>query len=182
MGELLQNIIVFCGSSFGHDNKYQQLAAGLGEGLAVRGLKLIYGGASCGLMGVIADNSLKNNGSVSGYIPHSLIDLEVAHRGLSELHETNCMHERKAKMYEAGDMALVLPGGSGSMDEFFEFLVWNKLNIHRKPLVLFNAHGYYDLLLQFMHKMKDEGFMHENDFKLFSVVNDLEEFWTFLGS
>ena len=176
----MQNIIVFCGARMGKSDKYKKLTVELSRGLAEKGKTIIYGGASGGLMGTVADEAMAAGGKVIGVIPKNALIEEVAHLGLSELIKTEGMHERKQKMYDAGDMAVVLPGGSGSLDEFFEFLVWLKLGIHQKPLVLFNAFGYYDPLIQMLDKMVNEGFMGEKDSKLYTVVNSIEEFWTFL--
>src|SRR5215469_11055744 len=146
----MKRICVFCGSHQGARPEYRQAAADFAEALAARRIGLVYGGASVGLMGVIADKMLACGGEVVGVIPNMLADREVAHRNLTELHEVNSMHERKALMAELSDGFATLPGGFGTLEEFTEVVSWRLLGIHQKPCGLLNVGGYFDALLQFL--------------------------------
>ena len=146
----MKRICVFCGSHHGARPEYRQAAADFAEALAARRIGLVYGGASVGLMGVIADKMLACGGEVVGIIPRTLVDREVAHRKLTELHEVNSMHERKALMAELADGFATLPGGFGTLEEFTEVISWRLLGLHQKPCGLLNVSGYFDGLLQFL--------------------------------
>lgn len=137
--------------------EYQQDAEVLGVELARRGIGLVYGGASVGLMGVVATATLQNGGRCIGVIPHVLVDKEVSHLGLTELHVVDTMHTRKALMGEKSDAFLILPGGYGTMEELFEVLTWQTLRLHAKPTILLNTAGFYDRLLQFLDHCVEEG-------------------------
>ena len=134
-------------------------ARALGRTLAGRGIELVYGGAKVGTMGAVADAALDAGGRVLGVIPHALVELEVAHEGLSELHEVADMHERKSLMLELSDGVITLPGGYGSLDELFEALAWLQLGIHSIPIGLLNVRGYYDNLLAHLDHARVEGFL-----------------------
>ena len=155
----MKRLCVFTGSYLGARPEYLAAAQALGRELAARGLELVYGGAHIGLMGALADTVLAENGRVVGVIPDRLVDREVAHHGLSELHVVGSMHERKAKMAELADGVIALPGGIGTLEELFEALTWRALNIHTKPCGLLNINHYYDLLLQFLQHTVDEKFL-----------------------
>lgn len=157
----MKKIAVFCGSSFGAKDVYKEGAIALGKELAARGLSLVYGGSSVGLMGAVADAVLEEGGQVVGVLPVFLQDREIAHSNLSELIIVDTMHERKAKMAEIADGFIVLPGGAGTMDEFFEIFTWGQLGLHRKPCGLLNLGGYYDLLIGLFNHMTDEQFIQE---------------------
>lgn len=157
----MKKIAVFCGSSFGAKDVYKEGAIALGKELAARGLSLVYGGSSVGLMGAVADAVLEEGGQVIGVLPVFLQDREIAHSNLSELIIVDTMHERKAKMAEIADGFIVLPGGAGTMDEFFEIFTWGQLGLHRKPCGLLNLGGYYDLLIELFNHMTDEQFIQE---------------------
>lgn len=157
----MKKIAVFCGSSFGAKDVYKEGAIALGKELAARGLSLVYGGSSVGLMGAVADAVLEEGGQVVGVLPVFLQDREIAHSNLSELIIVDTMHERKAKMAEIADGFIVLPGGAGTMDEFFEIFTWGQLGLHRKPCGLLNLGGYYDLLIELFNHMTDEQFIQE---------------------
>ncbi|GIO84353.1 cytokinin riboside 5'-monophosphate phosphoribohydrolase [Paenibacillus faecis] len=157
----MKKIAVFCGSSFGAKDVYKEGAIALGKELAARGLSLVYGGSSVGLMGAVADAVLEEGGQVIGVLPVFLQDREIAHRNLSELIIVDTMHERKAKMADIADGFIVLPGGAGTMDEFFEIFTWGQLGLHRKPCGLLNLGGYYDLLIELFNHMTDEQFIQE---------------------
>ncbi|SDF52963.1 TIGR00730 family Rossman fold protein [Terriglobus roseus] len=153
----LKTLCVFCASASGARVEYQQDAEALGIELARRGIGLVYGGASVGLMGVVANATLQNGGRCIGVIPHVLVDKEVSHIGLTELHVVDTMHTRKALMGEKSDAFLILPGGYGTMEELFEVLTWQTLRLHAKPTVLLNTAGFYDRLLQFLDHCVEEG-------------------------
>ncbi|MFD1409950.1 TIGR00730 family Rossman fold protein [Kroppenstedtia eburnea] len=158
----MKNICVFCGSSPGSNPIYMEGAKQLGISLAEAGLTLVYGGARVGLMGAVADSILAHGGKVIGVIPKSLVDREIAHTGLTDLHIVGSMHERKALMSELADGFIALPGGSGTLEEFFEVFTWAQLGHHQKPCGLLNLNGYYTPLLQFIDHTIGEGFMKED--------------------
>ncbi len=155
----MKRVCVFCGSQFGASAEYAALAARLGTALARRGLGLVYGGASVGLMGIVADAALAAGGEVVGVIPASMVDKELAHRGLTHLHVVDTMHQRKALMAESSDAFLALPGGLGTLDELFEILTWAYLGLHQKPIAVVNFAGYYDGLLTWLDHAVTEGFI-----------------------
>jgi uncharacterized protein (TIGR00730 family) len=157
-----RSIAVFCAAADGARPIYRAAAIELGETLARRGIGLIYGGAKIGLMGAVADAMLAAGGHVVGVIPHVLVDLEVAHQGVTELHVTSTMHTRKALMAERADAFLILPGGFGTFEEMFEVLAWQTLKIHSKPVVLLNVDGFYDTLLAFLDVCDREGMLRGN--------------------
>jgi hypothetical protein len=130
--------------------------------MAERGIGLIYGGAKVGLMGAVADAALAAGGRVVGVIPHVLVDLEVSHEGISELHVVDTMHTRKALMAEKADAFLALPGGFGTFEELFEVLAWQTLKLHAKPVVLLNVAGFYDTMLEFLQVCEREGMLRGN--------------------
>lgn len=155
----IKRICVFCGSKIGARSVYTDVAQQLGKAIASRGIGLVYGGGSIGLMGVIADAVLKEKGNVIGVIPHALASKEFAHPGLTELRMVSSMHERKAMMAELSDAFIAMPGGFGTFDEFFEILTWAQLGLHAKPIGLLNAEGYFDLLLAFINYVLEERFI-----------------------
>ena len=155
----MRRICVFCGSNPGASPVYAETARTLGETLAGRGLGLVYGGGNVGLMGAVADGALAAGGEVIGVIPHTLVLREVAHRGLTELRVVDSMHERKAMMAELADGFLVLPGGIGTMEEFFEVWTWAQLGLHGKPIGLLDTAGYYAQLQGFLDHAVAEGFL-----------------------
>ncbi len=157
-----KNVAVFCAAAEGARPEYRVAAEELGRALAARGLGLIYGGAKVGLMGAVADASLAAGGHVIGVIPHVLVDLEVAHSGISELHVVDTMHTRKALMGEKASAFLVLPGGFGTFEELFEVLAWQTLKLHTKPVVLLNVAGFYDTMLTFLDVCEREGMLRGN--------------------
>ncbi|MBE2314931.1 TIGR00730 family Rossman fold protein [Solirubrobacter sp. CPCC 204708] len=155
----MKSVCVYCGSSAGNDPAYLEAARQLAAVLAQRGLRLVYGGASVGLMGAVADTALAHGGEVVGVIPQVLVDREVAHPGLTELHTVADMHERKARMAELSDAFVALPGGIGTLEELIEVYTWSYLGIHDKPLGLVNTNGYYDGLTTFLDHSVTEGFL-----------------------
>lgn len=153
------NICVFCGSSPGARPVYREAAAALGELLAGRDIGLVYGGATVGTMGAVADAALNAGGRVYGIIPKALADIEIAHPGLTELQVVDTMHTRKARMAELSEAFIALPGGIGTLEELFEVWTWTQLGIHRKPVGLLNVDGFYDLLSGFLDQLVTEGFV-----------------------
>jgi uncharacterized protein (TIGR00730 family) len=155
----MKSICVYCGSNSGSKPAYTERAAALGDRIAKEGLRLVYGGGNVGLMGTVANAVLEAGGKVTGVIPKQLADWEVAHRGLTELHVVESMHERKAKMAELSDGFVALPGGIGTLEELIEVYTWSYLGIHSKPLGLVNTDGYYDGLTAFLDHSVTEGFL-----------------------
>ena len=155
----MKRVLVFCGSSPGRLPEYSERAAALGRLLAERELELVYGGASVGLMGTLADAVLAAGGTTIGVIPTRLVELEVAHAHLTKLHVVESMHERKALMSELSDAVIVLPGGTGTLDEFFELFTWRQLGLHRKPIGLLDVADYWKPLLAFLDHAVDERFL-----------------------
>jgi uncharacterized protein (TIGR00730 family) len=156
---LIKRLCVFAGSSAGVRVEYQDAACALGQALADRGIGLVYGGARVGLMGIVADAVLTAGGQAIGVIPAALVAREIAHEGLTELRIVSSMHERKALMADLSDAFVAVPGGWGTLEEFFEVLTWAQLGLHRKPCGLLNVLGYFDGLLSFLQHSVDEGFL-----------------------
>lgn len=150
---------VFCGSSSGVRPEYKEAAEQLGRLLAARNIGLVYGGASVGLMGALADAVLAAGGEAIGVMPQFLVDHEIAHRGLSELRITHSMHQRKALMAELSDGFIAMPGGIGTLEEIFEIWTWAQLGHHHKPCALLNTAGFYDGLSAFLDTQVSEGFL-----------------------
>jgi len=155
----MKSICVFCGSSKGKNPVYESAAVELGRIIADKGLTLVYGGGSIGLMGILADTVLKLEGSVTGVIPKFLYDLEVGHNGVSELIIVESMHERKAKMAEIADSFIALPGGYGTLEELSEIITWVQLKLIEKPVGLLNLNGYYDHFISQLDHMVEESFL-----------------------
>ena len=154
----MNSICIFCGSSLGNDPIYQHMAQATGQAIAAQGKTLVYGGGRSGLMGVVADSALQAGGRVIGVIPNALVDRELAHQGLTELHIVNNMHERKTKMAELSDAFVALPGGAGTLEEIFEQWTWSQLGIHQKPCAFLNVDGFYDDLIKMIQGSVDRGF------------------------
>jgi len=155
----MRRLAVYCGSAPGTDPAFSALAKGLGEEMARRKIALVYGGGRLGLMGVVADAVMANGGEAYGVIPQALVDLEVAHTGLTELHLVANMHERKAMMTALTDAFVAIPGGIGTLDELFEAWTWNALGYHAKPFALLNVNHFWDGLIGFMDNVQASGFM-----------------------
>jgi uncharacterized protein (TIGR00730 family) len=171
----VKGLCVFCGSSPGADVAYRAAAVDLGHRLAERGIELVYGGASVGLMGAVADAALEGGGHVIGVIPQSLVDREIAHPGLGDLRVVESMHERKAVMAELSDAFVALPGGTGTLEELFEVYTWNQLGLHAKPLGLFNVRGYYDALARFLDHAVQERFVTREHRAMLLVDEGLDD-------
>lgn len=155
----MKSIAVFCGSSLGASEAYRQGAILLGKELAKRQITLIYGGASIGIMATVANTVLEEGGKVIGVIPTLLEEREIAHQQLTELIVVKTMHERKSKMMELADGFIALPGGPGTLEEFFEVFTWNQIGLLQKPCAIFNMENYFDLLISFFDHMQNEQFL-----------------------
>ena len=166
------SLCVYCGSRSGEHPSYAQAADEIGRLLARQGGRLIYGGGRVGLMGVVADAVLAEGGEVIGVIPQTLMDREVGHPGLTELHVVQTMHERKRLMAEQADAFLALPGGIGTFEELFEVWTWRQLGYHDKPVGLLNIHGYYDDLLGFLDHTVAQGFLSPAQHGVLQVGTD----------
>lgn len=173
--ETVKAVTVYCGSRSGKDPKWAEVAKACGREMARRGIALVFGGGANGLMGAVASGVIESNGKSTGVIPESLLAFEPAMQGLTELIIVDSMHTRKSIMSERGDAFLVLPGGIGTFEEFFETWTWHQLGFHNKPIVLLNAHGYYSALLAFLQQGLDEGFIkheHHCHLRIASSVNE----------
>ena len=177
----IRDVAVFCASADGVDPAYGQAARELGEALARRGIGVVYGGAKVGLMLTVAEAALAAGGRVVGVIPTVLVDLEVAHEGLTELHVTDTMHTRKAMMGDLCDAFVVLPGGFGTLEELFEVLAWQTLKLHAKPVLLINTLGFYNKLLAFLDECVEQGMLREKSRGILMVAVAVEEGLGMLG-
>ena len=166
------SVCVYCGSRPGELAAYAEAAQAIGSEIGRRGWQLVYGGGRAGLMGVVADAALTTGATVVGVIPESLMGLELGHRGLTELHVVQTMHQRKMMMAERSDAFLALPGGIGTFEELFEVWSWRQLGYHDKPLGLLNVAGYYDALLGFLAHSRGQGFMTTAQTDLLHVGED----------
>ena len=170
----MHTMCVFCGSREGERTSYVEAARLVGKTLARRGLRVVYGGGKVGLMGAVADAALEEGGEVVGVIPEALVSNEIAHAGLTKLHVVGSMHERKKLMVDLSEGFMTLPGGYGTMEEFFEILSWAQLSIHEKPCALLDVDGYYEPLSALFGKMVEEGFVHPGHRSLVLVEQDLD--------
>lgn len=157
----INSLAVFCGAKIGKNIIYSQHASELGGLMAKNNITMIYGGGHKGIMGTIADAIMINGGSVTGIIPKLLLEWEQQHKGITKLVVVDDMHVRKKKMYELCDAALILPGGFGTLDEFFEMLTWNQLAIHDKQIFILNSDGFYDHLIQHIYRLEENDFLYE---------------------
>jgi uncharacterized protein (TIGR00730 family) len=168
----VQRICVFCGASSGRAASYAAAASAFGATAARRGLGLVYGGGKVGLMGALAEGALGAGGEVIGVIPQELVDRELAHDRLSELHVVGSLHERKALMAELADAFVALPGGFGTLDELMEQLTWSQLGLHAKPVGLLDVDGYWRPLIALARNATEEGFVRESDLAAIAVAAD----------
>ena len=167
-------LCVYCGSSLGHASHFRAAAAAFGERMGRGGIALVFGGGHIGLMGVLADAVLAAGGTAIGVIPKALVDRELAHQDLTELHVVGSMHERKALMAELSDGFVALPGGAGTLDEMFEQWTWAQLGIHAKPCGFLNVAGYFDPLRAMVDRMVLEGFLNGRDAAIVRFEEDSE--------
>ncbi len=171
----MPNICVYCGSSSGNDPAFLAAATDLGSTIVDHGYGLVYGGASIGLMGTVADSVLASAGIVTGVLPKSLADKEIAHPGLSELIVTISMHERKTRMADLSDAFIALPGGLGTFEELFEIWTWAQLGFHQKPIAVLNVNGYFDKLIEFLEDSAAKGFIKAAHQKMLLVSDSSDE-------
>jgi uncharacterized protein (TIGR00730 family) len=171
----MQSICVYCGSSDKMPDVYVAAAAEMGKVIAGRGLRLIYGAGSTGLMGAVADGALQAGGEVLGVIPHYFNTPVLAHPNLTRLEIVDTLHQRKARMIELADGFIALPGGFGTLEELFETLTWAQIGMHQKPIGLLNTHGYYQLLLAMIEHAQGEGFIYDEHRALFEVEEQPEK-------
>lgn len=170
----MKRLAIYCGSATPADPVYIESARAIGRTLAERGIGVVYGGGRLGLMGAIADSALAAGGEVIGVIPQALVDAEVAHRGLTELHVVSGMHARKAAFTDLADGFVTIPGGTGTMDELWEALSWAQLGYHADPVGLLNVAGYYDHLIAFWEKSAEVGFLRPQHRDLLIVDTTLD--------
>ncbi len=171
----INSVAVFCGSKPGSNLLFIEHARQLGYLLAEKKITLIYGGGNKGIMGEIANAALEKNGKVIGIIPKILAEWEHHHNGISELHEVADMHARKRMLYEKCDAAIILPGGYGTMDELFEILTWNQLNIHDKKIIIMNSSGFYDHLIRHLQAMEEQEFLYHKIVDKLTIVTEPSE-------
>jgi len=170
----MPRVCVFCGSRTGSQPAYTEAASRLGAALAGRGIGLVFGAGHVGLMGVLADAVLASGGEAIGVIPQALVDRELAHRQLTRLHIVESMHDRKALMAELADAFLALPGGYGTLEEFFEIVTWKQLRLHQKPIGLYNVAGFFDPLLAWIERAIAEDFIKPKHRDLLMVGADID--------
>jgi uncharacterized protein (TIGR00730 family) len=169
----MKRISVFCGSSSGTEKVFEEQAFLVGKTLAQLNIEVVYGGASIGLMGKVADGALENGGKVIGVLPRFFGTREIAHAGLSELIMVDTMHERKMKMHELSDAVITLPGGFGTMEELFEMLTWAQLGLHTKPIGVLNCNGFYTDLIGLIQTMVDKGFLKKQNQDMLLFDNNI---------
>ncbi|WLP95892.1 TIGR00730 family Rossman fold protein [Psychrobacter sp. M13] len=168
-------VAVYCGSRLGNDEVYEQAARELGSALAKNGLGLVYGGASIGLMGAVADGVVDGGAQAVGVIPTFMLKHEIAHEGLTRLHLTDTMHTRKTVMAEYANAFITLPGGLGTLEEIMEIATWRQLYQHEKPMIILNINGFYDSLIEHLKFTTDQGFMKAEDLERLVVCNSIAE-------
>lgn len=171
----MSSICVYCGSRVPDEPEYIELAQRLGKYIGENNHQLVYGGGKIGMMGLIADATLQNDGEVVGIIPTALKIAEVVHTGVTEIIETKDMHTRKALMEKRSSAFVIMPGGFGTLDEFFEILTWRQLGFHSKPIIMVNINGYFDGIAQFVSTALKRKFITDNNLQLFSVTSTYEE-------
>jgi uncharacterized protein (TIGR00730 family) len=171
----LNSIAVFCGSKSGNNPVYTEHAKELGKLLAKKNITLIYGGGSTGIMGAVADAMMENGGKVIGIITKKLVDWEHQHSGITDLSIVDDMHIRKQRMYDLCDAAVILPGGVGTLDEFFEMVTWNQLSIHDKNIYIINSGNFFDALLKHIEHMEKQEFLYESALKNITILKEPAE-------
>ncbi len=176
----IKSVCVYCGASARVSDVYKHAAIRMGEILGENGLRLVYGGGRSGLMGLVADGVLKVGGTAFGVIPEHIASREISHTGLTELRVVHSMHERKQLMVDHADAFVVLPGGLGTLDEFFEIMTWRQLGLHDMPIIVVNVDGYWTSLIQLIDKLVAEGFARESDRQYLRIVDSVEDVVTAL--
>ena len=175
-------IALYCGSRSGNKPIYQEKAIALAQGLAKQGFGLVYGGASIGLMGQVADAMISHGGEAVGVIPEFMLDYEIAHHQLTELHVVQTMHERKALMAERASAFVALPGGLGTFEEILEVATWGQLNQHQKPMMIYNVNGFYDALIAQLDHAVEEGFLPPQHRAKLIVCNHAEQIYSAIAN
>ena len=175
-------IALYCGSRSGNKPIYQEKAIALAQGLAKQGFGLVYGGASIGLMGQVADAMISHGGEAVGVIPEFMLDYEIAHHQLTELHVVQTMHERKALMAERASAFVALPGGLGTFEEILEVATWGQLNQHQKPMMIYNVNGFYDELIAQLDHAVEEGFLPPQHRAKLIVCNHAEQIYSAIAN
>ena len=175
-------IALYCGSRSGNKPIYQEKAIALAQGLAKQGFGLVYGGASIGLMGQVADAMISHGGEAVGVIPEFMLDYEIAHHQLTELHVVQTMHERKALMAERASAFVALPGGLGTFEEILEVATWGQLNQHQKPMMINNVNGFYDALITQLDHAVEEGFLPPQHRAKLIVCNHAEQIYSAIAN
>ena len=175
LSSALSSVCVYCGSANNVPQKFKTAARDIGALLAQQKLTIVYGGGHVGLMGIVADAGMAGGTKVIGIIPEHIKAQEVQHTGLTELHVVPDMHTRKRMMVERSDAFIILPGGLGTLDECFEILTWRKLQLHNKPIIIFNQEGYWDPLLRLIERTIDDNFSKPKDRTLYTVVTTIED-------
>jgi uncharacterized protein (TIGR00730 family) len=176
-----KSVCVFCGASNNVDKKFLDIGAEFGTLLAKRDITLVYGGGDCGVMGAVANSTMKAGGYAIGVFPRSLRNIENEHQSLTEITIVDTMHERKQNMFERSDAFVVFPGGFGTMDEMFEIITWKQLMLHNKPVVIFNYQGYWDPLIALMKNIIENRFAKAEVATYYRVVDKLEDIIDVLG-
>ncbi|HHR6079187.1 TPA: TIGR00730 family Rossman fold protein [Providencia alcalifaciens] len=181
----IKSVAVYCGSSMGTNEIYQKQAIEFAKELVKRDIALVYGGASVGLMGTVADTVLSLGGKAIGVIPSLLEEREISHKNLTELYKVDTMHQRKSKMIELADGFVAMPGGYGTLEEYSEVFTWSQIGLHTKPCALFNINDYWQPLIDMTNKMADEGFLHEK-YRHMAIVESspaslLDQFETYVA-
>ncbi|MDG2034126.1 MAG: TIGR00730 family Rossman fold protein [Rhodospirillales bacterium] len=171
----VSSIAVYCGSRVGTSQAYAEAARDLGRGMVARGVDLVFGGGRVGIMGEIADTVLEGGGKVTGVIPHFLDELEVGHEKVTELIRVDNMHIRKATMFNRADAFVILPGGLGTLEEFFEVVTWKQLQLHQKPIVVLNVAECWSRLTELTSDIVTAGFAHEKIANLFTMVETVDD-------
>ncbi|TMI86930.1 MAG: TIGR00730 family Rossman fold protein [Bacteroidetes bacterium] len=177
----INSLAVFCGSKNGNNPVYINHAKELGKLLAKKNITLIYGGGSTGIMGAVADAMLEGGGKVIGIITKKLVDWEHQHKGITDLSIVDDMHIRKQRMYDLCDSAVILPGGVGTLDEFFEMVTWNQLSIHDKKIYIINSDNFFDFLLKHIQQMEKQGFLYESVLERITVLDEPEQLLQYLN-
>jgi uncharacterized protein (TIGR00730 family) len=177
----INSLAVFCGSKNGNNPVYTEHANELGKLLAKNNITLIYGGGSTGIMGAVADAMMENGGKVIGIITKRLVDWEHQHEGITDLSIVDDMHIRKQKMYDLCDAAVILPGGVGTLDEFFEMVTWNQLSIHDKKIYIINSDNFFDFLLKHIRQMEKQGFLYESVLERITVLDEPEQLLQYIN-
>lgn len=172
---MIKAVCVYCGSSARVKDVYQNSAKELGALLAQENYRTIYGGASVGLMGLLADHALAAGGTVTGIMSRNLVDYEIDHKGLSEIHIVDTMHKRKQMMVDFADAFVVLPGGVGTLDELFEVITWKQIGLHDKPIIIVNINNYWEKMVEMLRAVGEEGFMRTDQDHLYTVVETVQD-------